>query len=277
MGATQTELADGRIIHIGGEHEDFYDPDFNIYNDVVVSLPDEEIEIYGYPKEIFPPTDFHTATLVGDQIIIIGGLGYVDAGQSEFTPVYSLNTSNYRVSKIETSGVMPGWIYEHCAQVGSPHVIIIRDGQVIEEAAGKQRYRQNLEDYSLDLKSGIWRRLTNRNWRQFLLRREEGKLLAWNERAAPLKRLLALEDFVPSAYQDTILPDEKQDHIRIVVNDVPVSLRLHISRIEITIEGELSEELSFKLADRVRLKAENAIGHRCILESVQPHSTRNQI
>jgi len=31
-GATRTKLPDGRIVCIGGEHEDFYDPDFYIYN-----------------------------------------------------------------------------------------------------------------------------------------------------------------------------------------------------------------------------------------------------
>lgn len=32
FGATRTELPDGRIVYIGGEHEDGYDPDFCIYN-----------------------------------------------------------------------------------------------------------------------------------------------------------------------------------------------------------------------------------------------------
>lgn len=76
MGATRTELPDGRVVCIGGEHEDYYDPDFCIYNDVVVLGPGDEIEIYGYPKEVFPPTDFHTANIVGDRIILIGCLGY---------------------------------------------------------------------------------------------------------------------------------------------------------------------------------------------------------
>ena len=31
-GATRTKVPDGRVICIGGEHEDFYDPDFCIYN-----------------------------------------------------------------------------------------------------------------------------------------------------------------------------------------------------------------------------------------------------
>ena len=36
MGRTETELPDGRVVCVGGEHEDFYDPDFCIYNDVVI-------------------------------------------------------------------------------------------------------------------------------------------------------------------------------------------------------------------------------------------------
>ena len=36
FGRTSTPLPDGRIIHIAGEHEDYFDPDFCIYNDVVV-------------------------------------------------------------------------------------------------------------------------------------------------------------------------------------------------------------------------------------------------
>ena len=32
FGATRTKLPDGRIVCIAGEHEDFYDPDFYIYN-----------------------------------------------------------------------------------------------------------------------------------------------------------------------------------------------------------------------------------------------------
>ena len=32
FGATRTKLPDGRVVYIGGEHEDFYDRDFFIYN-----------------------------------------------------------------------------------------------------------------------------------------------------------------------------------------------------------------------------------------------------
>src|SRR5262249_22684232 len=68
FGQTTTKLDDGRTIYIGGEHEDYYDPDFYIYNDVVVVAPDGTVAIYGYPRVVFPPTDFHSATLDGDRI-----------------------------------------------------------------------------------------------------------------------------------------------------------------------------------------------------------------
>src|SRR5262249_19817913 len=51
------------------------DPDFCIYKDVIVQWPANQIEIYGYPVEVFPPTDFRTATAIDGCIVIVGGLG----------------------------------------------------------------------------------------------------------------------------------------------------------------------------------------------------------
>jgi hypothetical protein len=95
MGATRSFLPDGRVICVGGEHEDFYDPDFYIYNDVVVLGPHRRIEIYGYPKEVFPPMDFHTATVAGDRIVIVGGLGYVKDRRPGHIPVHEIDLSQY--------------------------------------------------------------------------------------------------------------------------------------------------------------------------------------
>jgi hypothetical protein len=71
-GQSQTKLGDGRTVWIAGEHEDHYDPDFFIYNDVVVISPAGEIEILGYSPETFPPTDFHSATLVDAHLVLVG-------------------------------------------------------------------------------------------------------------------------------------------------------------------------------------------------------------
>lgn len=46
FGQSLTLLPDGRAIQIGGEHEDYYDSDFCIYNDVFVHHPDGRIEIF---------------------------------------------------------------------------------------------------------------------------------------------------------------------------------------------------------------------------------------
>jgi len=90
FGQSVTEMPDGRTVYIGGEHEDHYDPDFCIYNDVAVKYPDGAVDFYCYRKSDFPPTDFHSASLVGKKIVIIGGLGYVEEripGQAQGKPI----------------------------------------------------------------------------------------------------------------------------------------------------------------------------------------------
>ena len=77
MGQAKVSLPDGREMYIAGEHEDFYDPDFFIYNDVVI-VNGESVAIFGYPISDFPPTDFHTADLVGKHVYLIGNIGYPD-------------------------------------------------------------------------------------------------------------------------------------------------------------------------------------------------------
>lgn len=172
MGATRTKLSDGRIICVGGEHEDWYDPDFYIYNDVVILGPDDGVEIYGYPKEVFPPTDFHTATLIGNQIIVIGGLGYESDRIPGFTPVYSLDSTTRQIKQITTQGESPGWIFDHKAEFDPVQgVIIVQGGQTFERKGEESFLRKNVEEYGFIVKEKRWQRLSDRqNWRQFLIR-----------------------------------------------------------------------------------------------------------
>src|SRR5207253_4004449 len=97
FGSSLTQLKDGRFVQIGGEHEDYYDPDFFIYNDVVIHDGQGDFQIYGYPREVFPPTDFHTATLCGNSIYVIGCLGYPEQRQQGFTPVYRLTLESWQI------------------------------------------------------------------------------------------------------------------------------------------------------------------------------------
>lgn len=67
FGRTVTTLPDGRLVTTGGEHEDCYGPDLCIYADVRVldDIWSQEggVQHFVYPRHVFPPTDFHTATL----------------------------------------------------------------------------------------------------------------------------------------------------------------------------------------------------------------------
>ena len=61
MGQAHVVLPDDRNVYIAGEHEGHYDPDFYIYNDVVI-VDGDCIRILCYPESVFTLTDFHTAT-----------------------------------------------------------------------------------------------------------------------------------------------------------------------------------------------------------------------
>jgi len=171
FGQTTTFIPDGRLVLIGGEHEDWYDADFNIYNDVVVithphrirrryyesmvlgTTDPDNVIIYGYPKEIFPPTDFHTSTLVisdkGDQFIYIIGGTYSKLQ----TQVFRLDIKDFSIIEIETTGQKPeGGMFSHTAKL-----IIHEDGkhelsQIIEITHKDEGFHLNIDDM-------IWSRL----------------------------------------------------------------------------------------------------------------------
>ncbi len=167
FGRTLTALPDGRYVEIGGEHEDYYDPDFCIYNDVVVYHGDGRFTVYGYPADVFPPTDFHTATVVGPYIYVIGSLGYMGTRRPGETPVYRLRWDTWQIERVTTQGTPPGWI--SCHQAGyqaASHSIVVRGGKrIIRGADGRngaypcevdEEYIENIATYVLDLTSMTW-------------------------------------------------------------------------------------------------------------------------
>jgi ankyrin repeat protein len=157
FGQSLTFLSDGRIVQIGGEHEDSYDPDFCIYNDVFVH-DRGSIRIFGYPEDVFPPTDSHTATLVGQRIILIGSIGYFGQRRYGKTPVYALDTESFAIMKLDTRGEMPGWIYKHRANLREGREIVLTGGTVVFEADGDEQHLENERTFVLDLATLTWRR-----------------------------------------------------------------------------------------------------------------------
>jgi ankyrin repeat protein len=156
LGMSITALPDGRIIEIAGEHENDYDPDFCIYNDVVEHHPGGNFTIYGYPEEIFPPTDFHTATLAGDYIYIIGNLGCGKHRRYGETPVFRLNVITFEIETVETHGDQPGWIFDHAARLVDKDAIRISGGKLCTLEGGKEQYVDNETDYLLDVNTGVF-------------------------------------------------------------------------------------------------------------------------
>ena len=154
FGQSITFLPDGTIVQIGGEHEDSYDPDFCIYNDVFVHGTDGKIRAFGYPESVFPPTDFHSATLIESHIYIIGSLGYQTSRRAGYTPVYRLDTSTYRIERLEVPGEAPGWIYGHRAIRSSSREIRIAGGKIITPG---NDHLANERCFVLDLDRLIWR------------------------------------------------------------------------------------------------------------------------
>jgi ankyrin repeat protein len=158
FGQSITRLSDGRAIEIAGEHEDYYDPDFCIYNDMVIYDGRGEFAIYGYPKDIFPPTDFHTATPIDDWIYIIGNLGYDRDRIMGETPVYRLNCTTLAIEAVLTQGDSPGWISRHRAVLQGRH-IHISGGSVWTIQDEKSTLIDNINQYVFDIDRGFWHRI----------------------------------------------------------------------------------------------------------------------
>ncbi len=172
FGQTKTELPDGRIIFIGGEHEDHYDPDFYIYNDVAVLNTDGSFEFYCYPESEFPPTDFHSATLIGNRIIIVGSLSYPKKRDTNLTQIAALDLTSFTISLLDSTGDKPGWIHSHDALFNSDEGSILITKGLIDQGEGKP-LRENIDDWTLDIQTWNWSRLTDRNWPQLEIYRED--------------------------------------------------------------------------------------------------------
>ena len=157
FGQSTTRLPDGRTVLVAGEHDDGGDPDFRIYNDVAVFEPDGSFTLYGYPFAVFPPTDFHTATLVGEWILLIGSAGYPGSREGGI-PVYRLRTTDFRIERVATTGEDPGRLYGHRATLLEGGRVRIEGGKRIELRGAEETPVPNAEAFTLDVGTSVWSR-----------------------------------------------------------------------------------------------------------------------
>ena len=99
---------------IGGYHEDFYDPDHCVYNDVAVLSRDERrLELYAYPRSVLPPLDSHAAAFVPSEnaIFIVGGYRAPEEGRGaaygELQPTVSDRSAGMPVLRLEVDHSTP--------------------------------------------------------------------------------------------------------------------------------------------------------------------------
>lgn len=150
FGRSVTRLPDGRIVCIAGEHEDSYDADFCIYADVTVLDGKGGVEHYIYPAKDFPPTDFHTATLVDETIWLIGSTGYQGA-RGDKAQVLALSIKDWSIRRVQTQGDDPGWISRHKAVLEAGRI-------VVWEGSFPPDFRKKPGCWSLDMADLTWRR-----------------------------------------------------------------------------------------------------------------------
>lgn len=263
MGTARVEMPHGRVITVAGEHEDFYDPDFCIYNDVVVQNGDA-VEIYGYPRTTFPPTDFHTATLVDNSIYIVGSLGYPDERGGSLTPVFRLDTNDYRIDRVETTGESPGWIHKHRAEfLADIGVIEITGGERVLGHGDSERFRDNFDIYHLRVVDGTWQRVTdNSGWRQFSLEYTDDERtvgdLGWYT-GEVLKELGYPCELYENDEDVEALSD--RGHV-IVIDGVRVLCADRYEEFRVTIQGELEQALVDDLLSKLTVLARGT--HRVV-------------
>lgn len=291
-GRSETAMPDGRVIRIGGEHEDHYDPDFYIYNDVVVSDPAGRIEIFGYSEDAFPPTDFHTATLVGDRIVVIGNLSYPKFRKDK-AQVLVLDTNHYSVDRVDTSGAGPKWLHKHSAELAEGGLTILVRGGLIDHPRWPSLV-ENIDDWRLDLDAQKWERLTDRAWPRFYFTRADAEKnhlywlrdLLWARGSKRPDRFADsrsehLRDLGPTPRLDLVetlyspaLPHSKVAEVesefrvhRVKIDDITVRYVERDYEVCLTVEGSLPDET-------VELLRAELLGKLQIIENAQIDCTR---
>ena len=237
---------------------------FSIYQDVIVQHPDGRVDIFGYPLENFPPTDFHSATLVGDRIILIGNLGYQHQRHPGRTQVLALDTKSWRVTQQPTSGENPGWIHDHHATISeNGSCITISNGKLVTDPDSS--ILENIDDWQLNLHDWKWTRLTKRDWPRWEVTRQDGEPNnLWEMRQAEFHEqmrkhaktddlelpefrrasdpMLLEKLYVPPLDCEPIPPSAEQYNVyRVKLDGIIVRYVEDMDSIMITIEGKLDQ------------------------------------
>lgn len=274
-----SELENGSKIYIGGAYEDYYTAQFHVYNDVVVEGVDGRIQIYGYPTDVFPPTDYHSATVVGRNLYIVGNGWRGPEHASVGVPVYTLNLENFSIRSIPSNGDVPIGLRGHDADLSEcGESVLFRGGSISHPNWSSV---DNIDTWELSLKSGTWSRLTKKPWpRRVMFRKEWAPnrlrdigLIAWatdtgrwSKWDLEKKAIFESEGHLPDLdlfkvrYSPPVphirLEEDKDEFrvYRISINGTTIVYREENDGVYITIEGELPANMTEVIFSDARRK-----------------------
>lgn len=140
------------------ESQDYYDPDFDIYNDVTIKYHDQDLkfsyEIWNYPESQFPPVYAHS-TVYDDrtnQVYITGGLGTGDRQRKGVTEIYQLNLESKDIQQVETFGESPPCLHNHETKMWNYDLIEMKGGHILKNNI----VIKNLYVWYFNLKTKTW-------------------------------------------------------------------------------------------------------------------------
>ncbi|MFC4996057.1 hypothetical protein [Rubritalea tangerina] len=171
FGMSETKLEDGRTILIAGEHEDYYDPDFFIYNDVIVKDANERFKSSAIPKTSFQPLTF-TVPLSSATVSTSLAPWLHRQAQEKDTPVYYLDLKDYTIHQVNSGQALAGSSSmkrsTNSRPTPSPSIVgkrWIDSGDIID----------NFSKWQLKLDTKQWTLVEERPWSQFRFSRKDGE------------------------------------------------------------------------------------------------------
>lgn len=241
-GQSRTLLADGREIFIGGELEN--NKKSYYYNDVIVKYPDNSIKVFTYLTNIFPPLSFHTATLVANEIWIIG---FAETIQQD-TPVYRLNIHNFNIQRVEIRNNI-GIISKHTTMLKN-NQLIVTAGNFWSDTA--MIWWENIDTWALNLKTFIWKNITKRQWQCFSVQRKDHHFLQYQQLATNLSEQI----FNPPIRHEIVphILHHRYCDKMILIDDIEIRYVIQPDNIQVYIEGILSEDILELLQENLRHK-----------------------
>ncbi|WP_213067261.1 hypothetical protein, partial [Acinetobacter sp. CFCC 10889] len=157
--------------------EDYYFPDFDIYNDVTIKYLDGTCELWNYPEEQFPPVYAHSTIYDKNthKTYITGGLGSGDRQRQNVTEIYVLDLETKDIQKIEALGESPPCLHDHNTKIWNHDLIEIKGGYILHKGIAIK----NMYVWYFNLKTQTWLKQESEQYQQWVITPEIGRYLSF--------------------------------------------------------------------------------------------------